>query len=300
MKTVDILLATYNGADFIENQILSLISQTHKDWHLIVHDDGSTDDTIGILERYELLDDRITLFVDGVVCGGAGNNFLHLLSQVRSEFIIFCDQDDIWFEKKLEVLLNRIEVRDFPFAVYCNAYGYDGTEIIAKDVTLFQRTSLNDSLFLNGGIQGCSLMFNRPLLKILIDKPEYVYMHDHYITIAAVVFGRLEYINKHLMLYRQHCNNVTGSIPINILQRIKNFVNVDNPVLEQRHYNANVSFYRKFQDIMSVEQKALFDAYIKFPNQSGFKKIFNVFKHNFKIGNSMFPLVIKTILRKAI
>lgn len=299
-RNVNILLATYNGSAYIENQILSLIGQTHRDWTLLIHDDGSIDDTLLIIKRYQAIDKRIELKEDGIVCGGAAQNFLHLLQYVNAEYIICCDQDDVWFEKKIELLLNELEVNKFPCAVYCNAYGYDGEDIITDSVTLYHRTSLQDSLFLNGGVQGCSLMFNKELLDIMVDRPEYVYMHDHYFTIAAIVFGKLQYIDKFLMFYRQHANNVTGNIHLNIWQRIKTFFTLKNTVIEKRHFAANVSFYDKFNHLMTVEQKMLFQSYIAFPNLSLIKRLLSIYKNNFKIGKSKITLLIKTLIRQPV
>lgn len=293
-------MATYNGASYIENQLLSLIGQSHKTWRLLIHDDGSTDNSISIIKKIAAIDDRVILIEDEVVCGGSAKNFLHLLSYVKSDFVAFCDQDDIWFEKKLEILFNTIKSAEIPTAVYCNAYGYDGTKIITDKVTLFHRKNLNDSLFLNGGVQGCCMVLNRRLLDFTKDLPDYIYMHDHYFTIAAIVFGKLQYIDNALMFYRQHSNNVTGNIPINFWQRIRTFVFSTQTVIEKRHYEANVSFYLKFKHLMSDKQKQLFESYISFPDKNWFGKIIAIFANNFKIGNSIIPLLIKSTLRKSL
>jgi len=103
---IDILMATYNGEKYIENQILSLQQQTHKNWILYIRDDGSTDSTLEILENFSKNDNRIKIIKDSLGCNlGAGKNFLTLTKYSLSEYVIFCDQDDIWFERKLELLL---------------------------------------------------------------------------------------------------------------------------------------------------------------------------------------------------
>lgn len=293
-------MATYNGGNYIENQILSLLSQTFKDWKLWIHDDGSIDNTIQVIKNYQKLDSRIHLLEDNVKCGGAANNFLHLLKYSSSEYIIFCDQDDIWMESKLEVLFRKIQNATEPVAVYCNAYSYDGIKITANKVSLIKRNNLNNSLFLNSGVQGCSLMFNRLLLDKLIDYPEYVYMHDHYITMGAVSFGKLLFIDESLMLYRQHNNNVTGNVPVNILERLKAFISRNNPIIDQKHYEANKSFFDKFYGQLNNRELSVFKAYIAFPNLNFFQKIFSIFKNNFKIGNSNLILIIKLLIKKTI
>lgn len=297
---IDILLATYNGGRFIENQLLSIFSQNFKHWRLIVHDDGSSDDTMLILKKYQSLDSRIFIIEDGVICGSAAKNFLHLLSHAHAEYIIFCDQDDIWFESKLRVLFDSIKSEDKAAAAYCNAFAYDGTQITKNKITLYERDSLENSLFLNGGIQGCSLMFNRALLNEVIDFPADIIMHDHFITIAAVSFGKLKYIDLSLMLYRQHDNNVTGNVPVSFADRIRSFLNQAVPILDRKHYEANKSFYQQFRQKFTPQQAIIFEAYLKFPEMSMVGKVFTIFKYNFRIGRSRTFLLLKLIFKRAI
>ena len=71
---IDVLMATYNGARYIESQILSIVCQSYKDWQLLIHDDGSKDNTLAILRKWSQIDDRIKIIDDGIICGGAGFN----------------------------------------------------------------------------------------------------------------------------------------------------------------------------------------------------------------------------------
>jgi len=104
--TVDILMATYNGEKYIKNQLLSLQQQTFSDWNLLIRDDGSTDNTLDIIQEFKKHDSRIKIIeTDGVKGRGPGRNFLELTKCSLSKYVIFCDQDDIWFEKKLELLV---------------------------------------------------------------------------------------------------------------------------------------------------------------------------------------------------
>jgi Glycosyltransferases, probably involved in cell wall biogenesis len=297
---IDILLATYNGESFLENQLLSIISQNFKGWRLLAHDDGSSDETLAILKRYQSLDSRIYIIEDGVVCQSAAKNFLHLLSYATAEYIIFCDQDDIWFESKLQVLFDLIKYETKPAAAYCNAYAYNGINITKNKITLYERDSLENSLFLNGGIQGCSLMFNRALLNEVIDFPKDIFMHDHFITMAAVSFGKVIYTDHSLMLYRQHANNVTGNVPISFLDRVRSFLKRSSPILDRGHYEANRSFYQQFKQKFTRRQVSLFEAYIKFPEMSFVEKIVNIFKYNFRIGDSKIFLLLKLIFKRTI
>ncbi|MGB3065731.1 glycosyltransferase family 2 protein [Sphingobacterium thalpophilum] len=297
---IDILLATFNGGEFIENQLLSIIAQTYKNWRLIVHDDGSADDTMVILKKYQSLDPRIHIIEDNITCQSAAKNFLHLLSYVKSEFIIFCDQDDIWFESKLQVLFDGIKSETEPTAVYCNAFAYNGIHVTRHKVSLFERTTLQNSLFLNSGVQGCSLMFNRALLNEIIDFPAYIIMHDHFVTMSAISFGKLKYIDLSLMLYRQHQKNVTGNVALTFADRVRSFIDRNTTILDRGHYEANKSFYLKFRHKFTQTQSKMFEAYLKFPDLNLLEKIYTILKYDFRIGSSRLVLLLKVFLKRTI
>ena len=298
--TVDILMATFNGAKFIKSQLYSLQAQSYQDWRLIVHDDGSTDDTLSIVRGFAAKDDRIILIEDGITFGNAGGNFLHLLQFSSSNFIMFCDQDDIWFESKVECHLNAIKEKTTPCAVYSNGYTYDGEVITSQNFITFHRSNLKDSLFLNGGIHGCCIMFNRYLLDLVRNNlPAFIFMHDHFITILAVTFGEMQYVDKALMLYRQHNENVTGKMQLGFSERLKTFLDKDNPVLERRHYKANHSFFEHFKEKLTEKQADLFRAYHSFPEKSRFGRLKMIMVNGFK-SKTIMPLLIKTLIRKAI
>ncbi len=103
---VNVLISTYNGERYISEQIESILCQTYKNIMIYVRDDGSTDDTVSILERYER-ENKIQLLKGENL--GFGRSFLTLLSHVKTgEFWAFCDQDDIWDECKIEFAYKQL------------------------------------------------------------------------------------------------------------------------------------------------------------------------------------------------
>ncbi|MFN6084115.1 MAG: glycosyltransferase, partial [Fluviicola sp.] len=108
---VDILMCTYNGEAYIEQQIQSILDQTHTDFRLIIVDDISKDRTVEIIQKMMLLDKRIELHQNPKNLGYF-NNFLSGLDYVTSDFLFFADQDDIWVENKLEVQLSDLMQED--------------------------------------------------------------------------------------------------------------------------------------------------------------------------------------------
>ena len=103
-RKVIVLLATYNGAEFLSDQIQSIQGQTISNWTLLVRDDGSEDDTRGVLERLAAKDKRIRCIHDTRGCLGAARNFGELMRIARAEkadYVFFSDQDDVWASNKI-------------------------------------------------------------------------------------------------------------------------------------------------------------------------------------------------------
>lgn len=100
---IAILMSTYNGSLFIKEQIESILKQTNKEWLLYIRDDGSTDDTRMILQEYAKKNpNKIHLLRDEFMNMGAGRSFMYLLKVVDADYYMFCDQDDVWMENKIE------------------------------------------------------------------------------------------------------------------------------------------------------------------------------------------------------
>ena len=301
---IDILMATYNGGKYLENQLLSLLGQTYRDWILYIHDDGSDDATLDIIRKYQDLDTRILLISDNIRFGNAARNFMHLLHYSTSYYTIFCDQDDIWFETKLADLIEKLNMYDDePCAVFCNGYAYSQEKgIIGDKITKVHPNSLNDFFFLNAGIQGCSLMFNRRLREKLNVIPNEIAMHDHFLTLGALCFGKLVYLDKHLMLYRQfHTNKATTNINYSLKKRLLSFFSRNLPVVDRLHFLATHSFYNSYKNKLEPKARLLFEAYLRYCNTSSLlKKVMIIGKYGFKLHCSRILLILKTIVRPSI
>ena len=304
MPTVDILMATYNGEKYIESQILSIIAQSYKDWNLIIHDDGSVDKTVEIIKKWSSIDKRISLIQDGVVLRNAAKNFMHLLRYSSSEYIMFCDQDDIWLDNKVNLMYDEIvkhRSNIIPVVVYSNSYLWlPGKGIIGMSTLAFAGT-LQSFLFLNSGIQGCAAIFNSKAKDYMIKWDGDLAMHDHLLQLVCVTFGKVFYLPHSLMFYRQHENNVTGVMDRQSIININNvFKNKKIPVIECHHYETIRKFFLYYHNEMNHEQKGLFSVYLNFPKVGRVRRIYSVLKYKFKIFNSIALLAFKVLLRPAI
>ena len=166
MEKINILMATYNGEAFLEEQVQSIIAQSFTDWRLLIHDDGSTDNTVNILRRLMQKDNRIQLLEDGISHMGVARNFIHLVTCTSAPYCMFCDQDDVWQPNKVEKMVHAIEQCDptIPQVLYTNSFLWSPERgIISDKNTLTYPTTLRQTLFLNTGIQGAAAIFNRAM-----------------------------------------------------------------------------------------------------------------------------------------
>ena len=305
--TVDILMATYNGDKYLRNQLLSLQQQSYQNWILWIRDDGSTDNTLQIISEFIQFDCRMKKIEQNTgQCLGAGRSFFELAKYGNADFVIFCDQDDVWFEKKLEFLIDTATKKfdtTLPCLVYCDAYGYSDREgvITIQSISQFHAKKLEEFLFFNAGYQGCSILFNRTLANMIrAYRAEYYYMHDDVVSLIGHVFGKVYFLPKCLMLYRQHSSNVTGNISNGFFTKLKRLISTDNYVLSKMHYKEKKVFFEAYMYEMDIKTRRLFIAYLNYPKEKMIGRLWLIILHGFSIGGYKIPLIVKTLLRRPI
>ena len=232
---VDIAMATYNGEEFIESQIRSIMRQTFSDWRLIISDDGSNDNTIPIINKLMLEDERIRL-VNQERQGGVVANFNKALMMTGASYIVTCDQDDIWPVDRLEKLYFFIKNKesnynngDVPMLVFSDLTLVDKKGSVITE-SFYKFNKINPLENMNGNnliwrctVYGCTMIFNKDLLDISLPIPETASMHDQWLALKAKKFGELIYFNYPSVLYRQHDNNEVGAATKGLYGKIINF-----------------------------------------------------------------------------
>ena len=301
---VDILMATYNGGAFVGEQIESIRKQTDGNWRLLVHDDGSTDETVAIVKQYAAADARIKLVEDGVSGLGVAKNFIHLLKYSDAEYVMFCDQDDVWLPDKVEKMRAEISKKDNnrPQVVYSNAYLWNPTKgIISNRNTLTYPRNLRQLLFLNTGIQGAASIFNRKAKELLMCELPYYAMHDHALLLCLITMGEVGYMDEPLMYYRQHEHNVTGNAPGSMTKKIlQMWQNRNIPVVSREHADGLRAFYEVWKPKLSEEDKELIEVFLSLPEKNFFARVYYICKSRFCIFNSTILLLAKMCVRRYI
>lgn len=305
MDKVDILLACYNGEQYIANQIFSLQQQTHSNWHLYIRDDGSTDNTIAIIKNLMSIDARITLIEDNKGNLGPALNFKELFKYSTASYAICCDQDDIWFEKKLENLLKTASEKfnmTMPCMIYCDGYGYNSETGLINLQTIASKhvDGLENFLFFNGGRQGCSSLMNKQLVLKFIEYPgDNLYMHDSLVSILAYTFGSVFFLPDKLMLYRQHMQNVTGNMPVGVFAKLKlNLFVCRTGVIGDKIYMERKSFFEFYKADLSKKNSYYFNEYLSFMTAGKIRRLQIIILNKFTLDGSLLKLCIKTLLRK--
>lgn len=204
---ISVCIATYNGEEFIQEQLKSILKQIKKNDEIIISDDYSTDNTIKKIK--ELNDRRINIFFNEFERGYT-KNFENAILKSSGEIIFLSDQDDIWLDKKVEKCLLKLENSDF---IVTDAKVIDANlKIITNSLFELVKTKkglLNNLLY--NRYYGCCIAFRRKILKKALPFPknsELAY-HDRWLPIIAEMYYKVELEDTPCILYRRHDRNVS-------------------------------------------------------------------------------------------
>lgn len=216
----EIVMSTYNGELWVDEQIESIVKQTYTDWQLTVRDDGSTDKTIYILEKWkERLGNRMRLVKGENI--GVVKSFESLIRMAEGEYIMMADQDDVWLEKKIEMTMAKMkeEERKHPdkgIMVFTSVLIVD-ENLRGDGMTFFEQHKFRfpfamkfENICVNDCVAGCTTMINRQARNMVLPFAESAPMHDWWMTAIIARDGILSVVEEPTMLYRQHGDNVCG------------------------------------------------------------------------------------------
>ncbi|MDQ0922311.1 glycosyltransferase involved in cell wall biosynthesis [Pseudarthrobacter sp. W1I19] len=223
---VVVLLATFNGSRYLQQQLESIAEQSHSNWKLLVADDGSRDHTLAIVRNFAEYHPGRVCIVPGDPTGSARDNFFRLLRAAGpAPYFAFCDQDDVWSADKLERLTRECRQiqtlhPDRPCLVYSDLSVVDAqlglvnpsfiNQIRARPCEITHKTLLAEN-----AIPGCAMLFNAALADLFranaFDATKAI-MHDWWLALLASAVGRISHVPDPLVKYRQHATNTLGSV----------------------------------------------------------------------------------------
>ena len=218
LSKISVLMAVYRpNRDWLEQQLISISDQTLPEIELLVRDD-CPQEPIGE-EVFEPLKKRMPVHYQiNERNWGPGITFALLVKEAQSDYIAFCDQDDIWMPEKLEMLLGEIEEKKAAVC-YCdlsvidaqgNQIASDVRRVRTRDVFL-EGAGLAKKLFVKNCIYGCSMLMPATLAKQALPLPEGM-GHDHWFSLWAASKGEVVHLKKPLVRYRLHGNNQSNTL----------------------------------------------------------------------------------------
>ncbi|MBQ8311599.1 MAG: glycosyltransferase family 2 protein [Clostridia bacterium] len=222
---IEILLASFQGARFIREQIDSILHQQDTRWHLTVSDDGSTDGTTDILDAYvQQYPHRISRVRSGQRFGHPRDHFFWLIQQCDAPYMMTCDQDDVWHPDKVGKTLEALceaekrHGQQTPILVFADQTPTDDQLTpLAPSLVRYQNQYVESfdyrSLLIQNVVTGCAMGFNRALADLAsrCADSRQVIMHDWWMAVVAARFGQVVYIDQPLSDYRQHGDNSVGA-----------------------------------------------------------------------------------------
>lgn len=228
---IAILLSIYNGEKYLAEQIDSLLSQTYNNTVIIIRDDGSDDRSFAIAHEYASAHPkRFHVLALDKENKGASGGFAFLMEYVLANkqelglekaYLMFCDQDDVWFENKVEAqVIAMLEAEAVsegsPVLIHSDLEVVSSEKsLIAKSFIAFQGLEIQRNKFPNlvisNLITGCTVLVNEALAVKALPISDKAIMHDWWLAIVAAAFGRVIFIDMPLIHYRQHENNTIGA-----------------------------------------------------------------------------------------
>lgn len=236
-------MTTYNGEQFLAQQLESIISQSYRTLEIIICDDGSTDSTRDILHRYAQKDIRIQLFFNETNIGLV-KNFEKVLFLCTGDYIALADQDDIWLAEKVEILLNNINghilihsdalLIDEKGNLFANSYSRYSNKNYQKNMK---------SYIMENNVTGCTALFKKSLLLSALPFPSNTLVHDWWLALCASKIGTITYLPIPLTKYRQHQNNQIGAAKCKSLNTFEKMINFYEKKINFLKSLYNVSFF---------------------------------------------------------
>jgi glycosyltransferase involved in cell wall biosynthesis len=266
---VDILMSTYNGEKYLNEQINSIINQTHTNWKLIIRDDGSTDNTTNIIEEYcKALPNKIFYINDEKGNVGYRNSFYLLLFQSTANYIMFADQDDYWHHDKLKTMLDFAgrqtdQITRKPLLI-CSDLSICDENLNIIEESYFKHINHQPKLgaqstLLASHLHGCTFLFNRALLnecislsnnKDLLNDYE-IKGHDNFMSTICAIVGNILYLNIPLIKHRVHDSSIEGFSKSNKQSLIIQLKTVIKYGLNNKAYRDKL-FNRKIKESVQI------------------------------------------------
>lgn len=205
---ISVCLATFNGERFIEDQLYSILKQLNHNDEVIISDDFSSDRTVSIVNAIN--DKRIKVILNKLQRGYTGN-FENAMRYASGDTIFLSDQDDVWLDGKVEIMIDKLINSDFVVSD-AKVVNEDLLEIYKSIFKLRKAKSGFLTNLLQIKYLGCCIAFKRIILDMALPFPKKhtLITHDSWLTLIAELYFRVSIVTFPLILYRRHENNISN------------------------------------------------------------------------------------------
>ena len=219
-RKIAVIMSTYNGEKYVHDQIISILNQKNVELKLIIRDDGSTDNTVSVINDIKKNDDRIILYTGENI--GWRKSFLRALKLApEAEYYSFADQDDYWYSDKLSDAidcLNSLNHMDIPVLYITNGWVADENlnriKLLSSHINIdkVRKKSPYSYWYRTEMPGGCAQVFNESTRKLMLMIDDYPFGHDNLAERICGLMGKIIYDERPHFEYRQHNNNTIGYI----------------------------------------------------------------------------------------
>ncbi len=223
MTSVSVVLCTFNGAAFLTEQLASIASQSRPPDEMVVRDDGSTDETMQILQSFAASAGFPVSIEENPVRLGAPSNFWAAMHESTGDIVALCDQDDVWMSSKLERAIQLLDSDPIVGATFSDGLCiddtgaftgrslWDGAGFTVYERALFESGQELEVLLRHPVVTGATFTFRAALLPSVAPGPEMP--HDFWVSAAVAMRSRVVPIREPLIKYRLHQSNTMGLLP---------------------------------------------------------------------------------------
>ena len=210
MKRISVAMAVYNGADYLPEQIDSILPQLMQEDELVISYDRSTDNTWELLCGYAQQDNRIKLLCNETP--GVIGNFNNALSNCTGDYVFISDQDDRWAPNKREAMVQAFADNGADMVIHNGVHMDCSGNVISEPFFELFRIRPEDTawtLFVRPRYSGCTMAFTRAMLQRCLPFPPKIDGYDIWMAILSKMYGKVAYVDDILLYHRMHDHNVT-------------------------------------------------------------------------------------------
>lgn len=293
MSESAVIISLYNGQNFILDQLNSITKEC-KDIKFYFRDDASTDSTVTLVSEWLKNNSLLAHFETNGLNLGPSGSFSHLLQAVDEKYVFLSDQDDVWLPGRVQKLLAKMKAleatcsKGTPLLVFSDARVVDSNlNTISESFWNYEKNHPGGRLKINRLLvqsfaPGCTMLINNELAKLAIPIPKGVIMHDWWLLLVALSFGRIAFIDEPTLAYRQHGGNSVGAKKINLTSPKKIFLLFKNGNNTIRKTTAQAGlFLEHYRPLLAENQIMLIETYATLFEHGLIKRRMLIIKHKF-------------------